>query len=75
MRLLVAITGPCVARLILECLVRPPGAPPLAPATEIDLEAVIGRRAFEPTLEESHGQPGFGFDQSPPEDRLSSEDC
>ena len=68
MRLIAAITDPSVARRILECLSLPPRAPPLASANEIDREPIVGRGAFQRTLAEAAGDPGFDFDQSPVED-------
>jgi len=49
MRLLAAISDPCVARRILEWLALPPRAPPLAGAKETDPACGPGDGALEPT--------------------------
>ena len=68
MRLLAAITDPSVARRILECLALPTRAPPLAPANEASLKAVIGHNTLAPMFAETQSGPGIDFDQSPAED-------
>ena len=74
MRLIAAITDPCVARRIFECLALPSRAPPLAPARELELGPVIDADAREPTLVEVDRDSGFDFDQSQAEDQDSNQD-
>ncbi|MFO0690425.1 MAG: transposase [Myxococcota bacterium] len=64
MRLIAAITGPSAAHRILEHLELPSRAPPLAPATDIEFEPVVGFDEREPALSGADGAPEYDFDPS-----------
>jgi hypothetical protein len=68
-----AITDVSIASRILESLALPPRAPPLSPANEIALGSVVGDGALESAGTQAQDDPGFEFDQTPDDDRLSNE--
>lgn len=64
MGVIAAITDPSVAQRILECLALSSRAPPLAPADEIGLGAVVVDRAYDSRATEMQSDPGFDSDQT-----------
>ncbi len=75
MRLIAAITDPCVARRILECLALSSRAPPLEPANEIDLGPEFCDSAVARELGRTPSDPDFDFDQSVGAVQVTHEDA